>query len=345
MSLALIGVIFLVFLPQLVDYDEVAVALGSMTWLELTTLTVLALWNQATYWFVEMEARPGLGVKEAMQITFTSTMVSNTLPAGAALGAGLQTAMYLSFGFSKPDVAISLMLTGLWNTFVKLAMPILALALLALSGGADPGLAAAALIGLAFLLAGVLALVLVLRSERGAYVVARWFRPLGDALLRMARREPIGDWGRRLATFRLSALSVLSRKWVGLTTSVLVSHLTLYVLLLLTLRHVGIAENEVGWIEALAAFAFVRLISVVPITPGGLGVVELGATAALVAAGGPRPQVVAAVLVFRALSFVLPIPFGAIAYLVWRRGRGRGRRPSADPAGLEDVTAGTSRGG
>jgi uncharacterized membrane protein YbhN (UPF0104 family) len=50
------------------------------------------------------------------------------------------------------------------------------------------------------------------------------------------------------------------------------------------------------------ACAFIRLVSALPITPGGLGVVELGLTAALIAAGGDRAEVVAGVLVYRALT-------------------------------------------
>jgi len=39
----------------------------------------------------------------------------------------------------------------------------------------------------------------------------------------------------------------------------------------------------------------------------------------LVAAGGAKPEVVAAVLVYRALTWLLPIPIGVGCYLWWRR--------------------------
>ena len=41
-------------------------------------------------------------------------------------------------------------------------------------------------------------------------------------------------------------------------------------------------------------------------------------TAALTAAGGDDERVVAAVLVYRALTYVLPVPLGGISYLIWR---------------------------
>ena len=60
------------------------------------------------------------------------------------------------------------------------------------------------------------------------------------------------------------------------------------------------SSSEVTWVEALAAWGLVRLLTAVPITPGGLGVVELGLSAALVGFGGSNDEVVAAVLLYRA---------------------------------------------
>lgn len=49
-----------------------------------------------------------------------------------------------------------------------------------------------------------------------------------------------------------------------------------------------VAEDEVSWVQVLAAFSFGRLVTALPVTPGGLGVVELALTGALVAAAGRR---------------------------------------------------------
>ena len=320
-AVLLIAVIFLYILPRIVDYDDVWATIRDMTWLELTTLALLAAWNQITYVLVEISARPGLSFRQAMTITQTSTAVSNTLPAGAALGAGLQTAMYVSYGYRAPDVAISMTMTGLWNTFVKLAMPIVALAALAATGNSSDGLTVAAILGLGALVAAIVVLAMALRSAAGAEALGRRLGPLLNRLMRLFRKDPREDWDRVLIGFRGRTVELLSRRWQPLTVATLASHLTLYLVLLVTLRHVGISNEEVSWQETLAAFAFIRLLSALPITPGGLGVVELGLTAALTAAGGEEAEVVAAVLVFRALTFVLPIPFGAGAYFWWRRER------------------------
>src|SRR3546814_8707087 len=73
-------------------------------------------------------------------------------------------------------------------------------------------------------------------------------------------------------------------------------------------RATGVPAAEVGWSEILAVFAFARLATAVPFSPGGLRVVELALTTGLAAAGGTRAPVVAAVLVYRALTYLLQIP-------------------------------------
>jgi hypothetical protein len=82
-------------------------------------------------------------------------------------------------------------------------------------------------------------------------------------------------------------------------------------------------------------FAVARLLSIVPVTPGAAGVVEFALIAPLVAAGGDREQVTAAVLVYRALTWGLQIPVGVACYLWWRQSQRRAQ--PATPAGAPRV--------
>ena len=70
-------------------------------------------------------------------LTQSTTAVANTVPAGGAIAVGLTYTMLSSWGFSKSRSTLSILVTGIWNNFVKLGTPILALALLALQG--QPG--------------------------------------------------------------------------------------------------------------------------------------------------------------------------------------------------------------
>jgi uncharacterized membrane protein YbhN (UPF0104 family) len=141
---------------------------------------------------------------------------------------------------------------------------------------------------------------------------------VASAARRLFGKPAVVGWGAGLVTFRNGAIGLLRARWRRLTVATVASHLSLFVVLLLALRHMDVSASQVSWIEALGAFGLVRLLTALPITPGGLGVVELGLVAALVVAGGERAPVVAAVLVFRFLTLVVQVPIGALSYAGWR---------------------------
>ena len=329
-SLALVAAVFVYALPRFADYSSVWAAISEMTWRELLSLAAISAWNLFTYWFVMIASLPGLNLWQAMKVNLTSTAIANTLPGGGALGIGVTSAMYSSYGFSPSEIGLSVVVSGIWNNFVKLGMPIVALALLALAGDASGALVTAALAGVGGLGAAIVLFALVLHSERTARRVGDWLDPMVRRLGALARRPQRSGTTEALMRFRADTISLLRSRWIPLTVATLLSHVSLFVVLLLALRHVGVSGQQVSWQECLAAFSFVRLLTALPITPGGLGVVELGATAALVTAGGDHEQVVAAVLVYRALTYLPPIPLGLLAYAFWRKGAaGRAERADA----------------
>jgi uncharacterized membrane protein YbhN (UPF0104 family) len=106
-----------------------------------------------------------------------------------------------------------------------------------------------------------------------------------------------------------------------LTLATLAGHFTVYLVLLVSLRVLGVTADEVTAVETFAAWSLVRLLGSIPITPGGLGVVELGLTTALVGFGGDQVDVVAAVLVYRVLTVGPTLLIGLLAGATWRRHR------------------------
>jgi len=239
--------------------------------------------------------------------------------------------MYDSWGFSRSRSSVSLLVAGIWNTFAKLGMPILALALLALQGGPGGGRLVAGLIGLGGLIASVAVFARLLRSEEDARRVGLWAGRVASRIAALLRRPPVTGWEKATVKFRSRTILLLRARWHWITLTTVVSHLSLYFVLLLALRHVGVSEAELSWIEVLVVFSFARLATALPVTPGGLGVIELVLITGLAAAGGPRDLVAAAVLVFRALTYVLPIPLGLATYVFWRRNRSWRRAPNSAP--------------
>ena len=138
---------------------------------------------------------------------------------------------------------------------------------------------------------------------------------------------------------------LLGRRWLALTLATIAGQLTVFLLMLATLRVFGVDTAQVGVTEAFAAWSVGRLIGSLPfMPPGGIGVVEIGLTGLLIGFGGNAAEVTAAVLIYRALTIVPTLVLGSIASLTWRRhrpGRGVGasleveQRPLAlDSAGI-----------
>jgi uncharacterized protein (TIRG00374 family) len=318
LSLVLVVAIFY-FMVKKIDPAQVWAAITDMTWLELTTLGLLAVWNLCTYAFVWMSVTPGLGFWRAMVMTQATTAVANTVPGGSAIGIGMTYSMLGSWGYSRSRSTTAVLVSGVWNSFIKLGLPVLALALVLLQGGAGGGRVTAALLGIAGLVAAIVVLALILRSEEMARRFGILAGRVASRLLGLIRRPPVHGWELATVKFRTRTLDLVEHRWVAITVTSLVSHLSLYLVLLVALRDVGVSNAEVGWAEVLAAFAFARLATAIPLTPGGVGFVEAVLITTLSAAGGDREQVVAAVLVYRALTWALPILVGVVCYLWWRR--------------------------
>jgi uncharacterized membrane protein YbhN (UPF0104 family) len=326
-SIVLVVGIFVYAIPKFADYSSVWKQITEMTWLELVTLVAATAFNLLTYWWQNMAAIPGLGLWQAAVNNQTSTSVADTIPGGGYIAVGVSYAMYRSWGFSNAAIALSVLVTGIWNIFMKLGLPVIALVLLVITGKSSAALVLGALIGLAVLVGAVIVFALVLWKRDLARRIGTALGRVASSIQRVFRRPAVQDWGEAAVRFRRQTIDLVASRWLALTLTTVVSHLALYFVLLLALRHVGVSEQEVTWAQVLGIFAFGRLVTALPVTPGGLGFVELSYIGGLILAGRDHAdvpadvfhaQVAAAVLVFRTLTYGIQIPIGAFTYLIWR---------------------------
>lgn len=344
-SLVLVVGIFAYAIPRIADYDEVVTTVAALSPLALWTFLAVTALNLLTYWLATMAALPGLKLGQAAVLTQTTTAVSNVVPAGGAVAVGATYTMLRSWGFTGGTIALYVAVTGIWNIFTKLALPVISIVALAATEGRGGAYVDAALVGVLMLIAAVAVLALVLWKESFARQVGDRLGRVASWLRALARRAPLTDGGDRAEAFRADAVQLVRRRWLPITLTTLLSHLALYAVLLLALRHVGVSEGEVSAVQVFAVYTFGRLLTALPVTPGGVGFVELGYIGGLVAVGGNRPRVVAAVFLFRAVTYVLPIPLGALTYVIWRAKPGwRGDEPPKGSAGEspEEALAGSA---
>src|SRR3954469_15759650 len=271
LSLVLIGAVFFWFLPQFTSIADVWTSVRDMSTMQVTILLIAAIWNLATYQFVVVSTMPGMNLRQATVSTETTTAVSNTVVGGAAISLGLTYAMNTSWGFSRSRTTVSLLVSGLWNNFAKLGLPVLALVLLVFTEPPTAGRVLAGLLGLAGLITACVLLWLALRSRESAGRVGVWLARVVSALLRPLHRGPVEGWDKALRKFRDRTVLLLRARWHWITLTSVVSHLSLFLVLLLALRFCGVSSAQVGGPQVLPVFAFARLLTAVPFTPGGLG--------------------------------------------------------------------------
>jgi putative heme transporter len=319
-SVLVVGGVFAFALPRIADYGEVWDVVQTLSWEWIVALVLATFLNLATYGPPLVAALPGLSYLHATRVTLASTALSSVAPGGAAVGMATSFAMLRVWGFEGRSVGLAVVVQGVWNQFVILGFPIVAVAGLAAQGGSNRTLELVAIIGLAVFAVIVAGFAVGLSSARLA-------RRFGDRAARLASRAkalihkaPVKWNGATFARFRVESIELIRRRWLFLTGATLAGHLTVFLVLLASVRAVGAPRVEVTIVEVFAAWALARILGAIPITPGGLGFVELGLTGALVAFGASDAEAVAATLIYRFLTIVPTMVAGLLAAATWKLG-------------------------
>jgi uncharacterized membrane protein YbhN (UPF0104 family) len=328
LAVVVVVVCFVYAIPKFASYSEVWTEVKTMTPLEILLLLLATALNLVTYWWQNMVSIPNLSLWKAAVNNQTSTSVANTMPGGAYIGLAVSYEMYRAWGYKGSDVGVSVAVTSVLNIYAKLLLPAVALALIVLTGRANGALVGASSIGIMALVGSVLLFGLALWKKPFAYRIGNRFAGVGMWVSRVLRKPKTFEWGNAAVRWRRHIIDLLVARWLALSSSTIISHLTLYLVMLMALRFCGVSNDEVTWAQVLGVFAIGRLLTALPITPGGLGVVEVAYIGGIILAGRGHAtvpaevfhaQAAAGVLVFRALTYGIQIPIGAITYLIWRK--------------------------
>jgi putative heme transporter len=325
-SLSVVVIIFAFVIPKLTgsDYAEIWDQMAKLSAWEIAALIAFWFLGMLAYTGVLTNSLPGLKRTQALTVNFAGSAVSNVMPFGGAIGVGATYAIDMSWGFTAPSVTLSILVSGIWNVFAKLAMPVLALILLMISGNATGKLLVPTLLGLLALVVAAAILGLIMRSEGLAEKIGQLGQAIVDRFCRVTQRKTTPDVIKVVLDFRHQSIGLVRERWLLITLWIFLFNLIQFLLLFACIRAIGI--DGITLTEAFAAFAFARLLETIPITPSGVGFVEVGAASALISFGGPENASTAAIFLFRGFVYLLEIPVGAMAWVVWAS-MTRWRRP------------------
>ena len=299
-------------------------AVTATTWADilgtLSGVNPLALCGLTAMWLAGLVAQtpsltaalPGLSHRRALALNLAGSCVSNLLPLGGAAVTAVNWRMARGWGFGGAAFARWALITNLADTVVKLALPAAVLGWFALSADVSPRV-----VGTAALAGGALLVLL-----GGLMVVASreaMLRRVGGWLDLCANRIPVlprspEGYAANAVRFRAESSDLVAVGWPRLIGGKLAYAILQAVLLWGCLAAVGVRPPLV---VVAAAFVVERALSMLVLTPGAVGPVEVGMVAALTALAVPAGGAAGGVLLYRAFIVALEVPVGGAILLGW----------------------------
>jgi uncharacterized protein (TIRG00374 family) len=238
---------------------------------------------------------------------------SRVVPGGAAAGGAISYRLLVGAGIPAATVGTGLTASSIISTATLFSLPLLAVPAVLAGRPVPSGLAQSAWLG-----AGVF---VVAMAVGAVFITTDGLLRATGRTIQMVRnrfrrgRPPTTDLPDRLVAERDQVRSTLGRRWWVALLSALGNWLFDYLALLAALAAVGSSPRPT---LVLLAYVSSMVLSMIPITPGGLGFVEAGLTATLTLAGVSAADAVLATLAYRLVSYWLPLPAGLLAATLHR---------------------------
>jgi hypothetical protein len=310
--------------PQVLGVFEQLPRVETIGWFGLGAMVVLEACSFAAVWRLQRIAMPDLSWFASATSQLTANAVSRSVPGGAAVGAGISLRMWSMAGVDTARAAGALTGTSLISTGTLLALPLVSLAVAAFGAPVPQNLFVVAIGG------GIVSLALfsfgvtVMTSRQTALRIAELIHRF---TARVGRRfDHPGVAVDDLMDRRSDLLAGLGTKWRDALAASVANWGFDYLALVAALV---LLDANPRFSLVLVAYGAAALLTMIPITPGGLGFVEAGLASLLVVAGIPGPIALLATLAYRIVSFWLPLPAGLVAWLLFRRRFSPGMRIEA----------------
>ncbi len=309
----------LISLVGSVDWQQVAAALGQLSWAEVPVLVALLVLRQSFNAVPLAVFVPGLGFMRGLQNDLTANLVGTVAPPPGDVI--VRVSMFKSWGIKAVDGMPGVTLNSLVFYVIRFSVPIVGVLLLLGEGlaGSRIWLAVGSLIVACLMVAG---LVLVSRGERAARLV-------GTKVARVVSRFRDGvdpeAWGEKVATFRDTMSTRLVRGLPPSLASLFAMVLVDGLIVLLSLRMVGVPGSLVPPLLVLGTFLVVYPFTALPLA--GLGVLDAALVVAFTEVAGVayEPEIVAGLVLWRVVTILGALVLGCLTFGWWRWQTSTGR--------------------
>lgn len=287
----------------------------------LETLSFAALWWLAR---IALAPHPGDSVADggperlswgtAAAAQLAGNSASKVVPGGAAAGGVVQAKILINAGEPAAAVASGLTAANLLGTAVLLLLPVITVPALIIgpppAAELERGLLVSVVAAAAIVAIGVTALT-------WPKVVGATGRGIGRVVGLVRPTVTPASVSETLLVQRARIAAAFEGHWWRAVFAAAANRMFDYAALVAALVAFG---AHVRPSEVLLAYVVAQALSIIPITPGGVGFVDAGLTSLLVLTGVPADTALIGTLLYRLFSFWLPIPVGAFAWAGWRIG-------------------------
>ncbi len=321
-------VVFGIILPRYIDYQDVIATLQGLTFQQFLVVGVFGLIAWVLTGAIFAELIPGLGFIRGTQAYLILTGIGASIPLGPWNMAVLWVVIR-GWGLPLQTTTGGILLYGIFDQLSRFGLMAIAGVFLFIAEGLNRGVSVETglittfmVIGLGlFILLGG-GLVLVVRSERLARKIGRIAERVVGAVLRRIERT-VPDIEGSLVKFRVTLGDTVQQRGVASFITAMLSKFAWALLMIVSMRVVGVTEQELPASIIFAGVAAVFVITVLPISPGGAGVPDLLYISfyTTYTGGAESSAISAAVMLFRAFQWFLPIPISWVLLGISRRGK------------------------
>ena len=295
--------------PELVGASKNLYLLGRVSawWVVLgAVLEGVSLFCYAVLTKVLLPPGPKPSLSILFRIDLSAAAVAHVIPAGTLGTAALGFKLFTDEGISGNDAGVMMAAKGIGSTVVLNVLLWLSLVISIALAGFQPIYGTVAIIGTVVLLA-VAALVFGVtrgagRASRALRVVADKIPGLSGERVEHAILEAAHTFATMARDKRVLSLALL---WASLNWLLDTASLWAFI---------AAFGKLVNPVELFAVYGIANVAGALPITPGGLGVVDSITPLLLVGFGVTRSVATLGVIAWRLVNFWLPIPTGALAY-------------------------------
>ncbi len=314
--LALLYYSLFVLLPSELDWATVWADLQALSGWQIAALVASGLLAIVALGWTSKASLPGLTLLQGTESSATSQLSAFVFPPPADMA--IRFAMYRTYGFSDEQSAVAVIVAMVARYAMVVLMPLIGLALVLVSGQADTT-ALWWFLGLGLVFVLVMGLIVkVARSEAVAHRVGAWLQIVAARIIRWFHRTPPTDLEQSVVDFGGRTRDTIDRNGRSLLISNVGWGFSNALVLLLCMRFTGLQADTVSMAAVVLSAGLIMAINMLPIPGKDALAVTWIATVLGLTATTDVSELGTALLLYRLVTWILPMPVGGVFFLVWR---------------------------